>query len=121
MKFVAISDTHNLYPTLPKGDVLIHAGDMCSLGLESEFVYGINWLADQPHKYKIYVPGNHDRFPFDFYEAANNLCKDRRIAMLANAPMTMAPQLYDSGLPTICGSPNTRIFGKTRTASRYLR
>ena len=39
MKFVAISDTHGKHQklVLPKGDVIIHAGDVSSKGQESKY------------------------------------------------------------------------------------
>lgn len=62
MKIVCISDTHNLHGkvTLPAGDVLVHAGDACLRGTLEEFAAFCNWLAAQPHQYKLFVPGNHD-------------------------------------------------------------
>lgn len=35
-RFVCISDTHNRNVALPKGDVLIHAGDMTNNGSYAE-------------------------------------------------------------------------------------
>ncbi|EEY23283.1 ser/Thr protein phosphatase family protein [Verticillium alfalfae VaMs.102] len=35
-RFVLISDTHNHTPALPRGDVLIHAGDLTNQGSYSE-------------------------------------------------------------------------------------
>lgn len=60
MKIVALSDTHGNHPSLPKGDVLVHAGDACDFGTDKEFRTFLNWFSKQPHEYKIYVPGNHD-------------------------------------------------------------
>lgn len=63
MKIVCISDTHNKHDSvsLPDGDVLIHAGDATSGGmLEEEIKPFAEWFCSQPHKHKIFVPGNHD-------------------------------------------------------------
>ena len=62
MKCVAISDTHNRHKKLklPDGDVLIHCGDATGLGSLNEFVEFNRWMSEQPHKYKIFVAGNHD-------------------------------------------------------------
>ncbi len=63
LKIVVFSDTHNQYPDLPPGDVLIFCGDCCT---NSKFVPGkefkdfIDYFSKQPHQYKIIVPGNHD-------------------------------------------------------------
>ena len=60
---VSLSDTHNHFDTfaMPPGDLLIHAGDATEDGQEQEFAAFESWLSLQPHAYKIYVPGNHDR------------------------------------------------------------
>jgi Icc-related predicted phosphoesterase len=62
MKIVMISDTHNQHRalTLPEGDILIHAGDATMIGTHDELESFITWFAEQPHKYKVFVPGNHD-------------------------------------------------------------
>lgn len=62
MKIVCLSDTHNLHGqvTVPNGDVLIHSGDACLRGTLEEFAAFANWLAQLPHKHKLFVPGNHD-------------------------------------------------------------
>ena len=62
MKIVAIADTHMLHNDLvvPEGDLLIHAGDMCTYGKERETRDSAKWWKSLPHPYKIYVPGNHD-------------------------------------------------------------
>ena len=60
MKLVIISDTHGHKPGLPDGDVLIHCGDFSSTGNIKDLVNFNNWFSNQPHKYKIIVPGNHD-------------------------------------------------------------
>lgn len=39
VRFVCISDTHNQTLRLPKGDVLIHAGDLTNQGTFSEVIY----------------------------------------------------------------------------------
>lgn len=64
MKLVLISDTHNkhLDVDVPEGDILIHAGDVSSRGYEHEIKSFLNWFSNQPHKYKIFIAGNHDFF-----------------------------------------------------------
>lgn len=63
MKIVAISDTHGRHERmmpLPKGDVLVVAGDFTSHGkLEQTKLFG-EWLARQDFKHKIVVAGNHN-------------------------------------------------------------
>jgi len=61
MRLVCLSDTHGChnYLDVPQGDILIHCGDaeLNGYGNYEEFLY---WFAKQKHKYKIFVPGNHD-------------------------------------------------------------
>lgn len=57
---VCISDTHNCQPTLPNGDVLIHAGDLTQSGTLEELHTTLTWLSSQPHPVKIVIAGNHD-------------------------------------------------------------
>lgn len=62
MKIVCISDTHALSEPkdLPEGDVLIHAGDLSLAGEVHEIQKTLAWLRRFPHRYKIFIAGNHD-------------------------------------------------------------
>jgi Icc-related predicted phosphoesterase len=72
MKIVAVSDTHQAYlEDMPKGDILIHAGDFSLLPknahenrelMISELTDLKNWFDKIRHNYKytVLVPGNHD-------------------------------------------------------------
>lgn len=64
MRITTISDTHGFHEKLilPKGDILIHAGDVCNRGTEEEAVQFIDWFEKQPYSYKIFIAGNHDFF-----------------------------------------------------------
>ena len=64
VKFVAISDTHCRHHNvkLPKGDVLIHAGDVCYKGNKEEVVDFLRWFDRQDYAHKIFIAGNHDFF-----------------------------------------------------------
>jgi Icc-related predicted phosphoesterase len=61
MRVVVVSDTHDNYPELPEGDLLIHCGDFSRDGGVEEIERAMCWLAEQPHRHKVVVPGNHDR------------------------------------------------------------
>ncbi|KAF1981521.1 hypothetical protein K402DRAFT_295003, partial [Aulographum hederae CBS 113979] len=52
-RFVCISDTHNQQVALPKGDVLIHAGDLTNQGSYSELQKAVSWLQKQEFEVKI--------------------------------------------------------------------
>ena len=64
MKLVLISDTHQQHSKLklPKGDVLIHAGDFLGWGTQLELYGFAYWLAQEARKFEhvIVVAGNHD-------------------------------------------------------------
>lgn len=62
MRLVLVSDTHNQHGALrlPEGDVLVHAGDFTMRGTEPEVRAFGTWLADQPHRHKVLIAGNHD-------------------------------------------------------------
>ncbi|TVY51731.1 putative rhamnogalacturonate lyase C [Lachnellula cervina] len=63
-RFVCISDTHNATPggafQLPKGDVLLHCGDMTNQGSFSELQKTLKWIEEADFEVKIVVAGNHD-------------------------------------------------------------
>lgn len=62
LKIVCISDTHNCNEqiSVPDGDILIHAGDATITGTVDEIVLFNEWFTNLPHKYKVFVAGNHD-------------------------------------------------------------
>ena len=73
LTLVCISDTHMRHKyfddTFPNGDVLVHTGDASNFGSFDELKEFALWFAQQPHKYKIFVPGNHDMlFDEKFYD-----------------------------------------------------
>jgi hypothetical protein len=60
-----ISDTHNKHNqithALPGGDVLIHAGDISSMGYEHEIRQFCKWFNSiDNYETKIFIAGNHD-------------------------------------------------------------
>ena len=71
MRLICLADTHNKHYEIPipKGDVLIHAGDCTDGGTRNETDNFLKWFSAQPHEHKILVPGNHDFY----FEKAKNL------------------------------------------------
>ncbi|KAK6498474.1 hypothetical protein TWF481_011065 [Arthrobotrys musiformis] len=68
-RFVCMGDTHNLSPykggfKVPKGDVLIHAGDMTKLGTYTELKKTVEWIErlvkEGVVERAIIVAGNHE-------------------------------------------------------------
>lgn len=105
MKFVAIADTHCRHHSvkLPKGDVLLHAGDVSYKGEKSEVVDFLQWFSSLNFRYKIFIAGNHD---FYFEKAS--------IAEIDNLIPDDIIYLNDSGVTIngihIWGSPITPWF-----------
>jgi predicted phosphodiesterase len=62
MKIICISDTHTYLDqiTIPQGDMIIHAGDATFRGSIEEISKFNQDFKKLPHKYKIFVAGNHD-------------------------------------------------------------
>ena len=65
LTLVIVSDTHGQHRqlNLPKGDVLIHCGDILSGPLLNQshiLVDFNNWLGTQKFKHKLVIAGNHD-------------------------------------------------------------
>ena len=62
MKFVAISDTDNQHKklTLPKADIIIHAGDVSGRGHPQEIFEFLEWYRSLDYEFKILIAGNHD-------------------------------------------------------------
>jgi len=58
-RFVCISDTHNCGGAfkLPKGDVLIHAGDLTNQGSFAELEKAVKWLEETEFEMKIVIAG----------------------------------------------------------------
>ena len=61
-RFVCLSDTHNASPTdgtfkLPKGDVLIHGGDLTKQGTLTELRKTLDWIEEADFEAKIVVAG----------------------------------------------------------------
>ncbi|KAL4941719.1 Metallo-dependent phosphatase-like protein [Aspergillus oleicola] len=77
-RFVCVSDTHAYTPSeagfkLPKGDVLIHAGDLTNRGTKDELKKTMDWIAAADFEVKIVICGNHDiTLDVPFYAARSS-------------------------------------------------
>ncbi len=103
MRIVCVSDTHGYHEltTVPDGDILVHAGDICRHGSLADVESFDRWLGALPHRHKIVICGNHDGC---FQETPAE----------ARARITNAIYLEDSGCEiegmTFYGSPWTPQF-----------
>jgi len=65
MKITFISDTHNKHKQitqdLPGGEILIHAGDISSVGYQHEILEFCKWFDGlTQYELKLFIAGNHD-------------------------------------------------------------
>jgi Icc-related predicted phosphoesterase len=63
LKLCFISDTHGKHYELklPEDiDILIHCGDISSIGTRAQVVDFLYWFGEQKAKYRIFCAGNHD-------------------------------------------------------------
>ena len=98
MRLVCISDTHSKHtdmPSIPDGDVLIHAGDCTRSGSLPQIDEFTRWFGAQPHPHKILIAGNHD-FAFDKYCRdpiwavwARNMCENEGVTYLRGESVTI--------------------------------
>ena len=61
-RFICVSDTHNASPAdgafkLPKGDVLLHAGDLTRQGTFQELKKTLDWIEKADYEVKIVIAG----------------------------------------------------------------
>ena len=110
MNITFLSDTHNKHNLIPTeyligGDVIIHCGDISSIGSEYEIDVFLNWYSKLPYSHKIFIAGNHDFF------------FEKETKEVVDTKMSKYPEityLNDSGIELdgvkIWGSPVTPYF-----------
>eukprot|EP01125_Pyxidicula_operculata_P012780 TRINITY_DN4204_c0_g1_i2.p1 TRINITY_DN4204_c0_g1~~TRINITY_DN4204_c0_g1_i2.p1 ORF type:complete len:276 (-),score=37.28 TRINITY_DN4204_c0_g1_i2:96-923(-) len=107
LKFVCISDTHELLKDLirkdmiPDGDVLLHAGDFTMTGSWRDIKDFNDQLGKLPHPVKIVIAGNHDVT----FESEREKAK----ALITNA-VYLEDELYTVNGIRIWGSPYQPTF-----------
>ncbi len=124
MKIVCISDTHSKHRIfderdggLPYGDMLVHAGDALMRGSMAEFATFLAWFAKQPHKHKLYVPGNHDFAVEKDPTLCINLMREAGITPLIDAAVSIGGLKF-YGSPWV---PNLRGWAYYATAAELQR
>ena len=105
MKLVCISDTHgqnHLPENMPPADVLVHAGDLTSMGKLSELVEAAKWLDQMAMKYEnvIVIAGNHDFILEAFMkegkekELRERIFRDRSVHYLRDSGITIRGRYF---------------------------
>jgi len=113
LRFVCMSDTHKKHWLLdvPKGDVLIHCGDILFQdrgdGIEGLIDFN-NFLGTLPHSHKIVIAGNHD--------AVCTRHSQAEIQSLLSNCTYLDNQLTMVGGLRIYGCPHSRVFGSHNSA-----
>jgi Icc-related predicted phosphoesterase len=109
MKITFISDTHNKHKVitddLPGGDLLIHAGDLSSMGYEHEITEFCKWY-DKLNNYdtKVFIAGNHDWGFQDDPEKALQIVNSYKTIDYLQDDLLMVGEDYDK-MVKIWGSP----------------
>ncbi|KAI5369795.1 putative calcineurin-like phosphoesterase domain, ApaH type, metallo-dependent phosphatase [Septoria linicola] len=138
IRVVCISDTHGHAPgegyVLPKGDVLIHAGDLTNQGSLNEIRKAAKWLGEADFAAKIVVGGNHDLSLDPEYtlkhdsgwrvvpteaEECRQLMNDTNVVYLQHAHATVHVPGKDVAL-RVFGSPYSSDRGKQNWAFQYF-
>ena len=110
VRFVILSDTHECHRLLsvPKGDVLVHAGDFLMMNalfskeLSLEKIKDFNdWLGTLPHEEKIVICGNHDT-------SAEALGKDKLKSIFSNATYLENDLMYLKSGISVFGTPASK-------------
>lgn len=137
VRIVCISDTHNHGPgegyILPKGDILIHAGDLTNQGSYKELKKAVDWISRADFAVKVIVAGNHDlsldpeyslkheggwKVVPDEVEACRALMKSDRIIYLQHSSAVIRVPEKDVSLK-VFGSPYSPDRGKQNWAFQY--
>lgn len=107
MIITLISDTHNKHKqitsSLPGGDLILHAGDLSSLGYKHEIESFCTWFNKlNNYEFKVFISGNHD-FMFE---------KDPDQAKEIYSSYKNIDYLQDNGMKIQIGDgPEVKIYG----------
>lgn len=124
IRVVCVSDTHTYKPSLPPGDVLIHAGDMTNSGSVSDIQTQFDWLSEQPYQHVIAIAGNHDSF-FDpksrHSEDKGNAIDFKKVRYLQHSSTTLDFPSKDGRKLVLFGAPQIPACGGDEMAFQYQR
>ena len=93
MKITMLSDTHNKHKQitgdLPGGDLLVHSGDISSMGYEHEIREFCKWFNGiEGYTHKVFIAGNHD-FGFEQQTDIEQEYKDKGVTYLFDNDVTI--------------------------------
>ncbi|KAL4466469.1 hypothetical protein ABPG72_016610 [Tetrahymena utriculariae] len=124
LKFVCISDSHTYADkvVLPKGDVLIHAGDFTYTGCPWEVSDFNDFLRNSKFEVKIVIAGNHE-LTFDvnnyeqklkhrFQKHRNQSYNAQQVKSLLQDCIYLEDSSYKLQGINIYGSPYTQLYSK---------
>ncbi|TID24456.1 Metallo-dependent phosphatase [Venturia nashicola] len=130
-RLVCVSDTHNQTPRLPKGDVLICAGDFSNQGTRGEVERFVGWVEGAGFEKVVVIGGNHDitldtQFYKEHWQSFHNQAKQSPQecqALLKNSPSITYLQ-HESAVIKLSSpeGPHTSfsIFGSPYSPSHKL-
>ena len=104
-RIVMVSDTHDKYGELtqmPKGDILLMAGDLTFHGRPDELGRLNEWLDRQDYNHKVLIPGNHDLTFESMWDVAHRL--------VPAADAILNQEMYDADGLKIWGEPRQPWF-----------
>lgn len=87
---------------MPTGDMIIHAGDISSVGEIWDVENFVNWYDSLDYEYKIFIAGNHDFF----FEQQSTIVKD----IIPNSIIYLEDSLIVIEGIKIYGTPHTSLF-----------
>jgi Icc-related predicted phosphoesterase len=104
-KIIVISDTHKTgyKDILPKGDILIHAGDF-DIRDEFDLNYELNYFQNLDFKHIIFIGGNHDLYLEQLFKADIKPKMPKNIYYLCNDSIEIEGIKF-------WGSPFSPVFG----------
>lgn len=85
MRLACASDAHWLVEKItdfPQADVFIYAGDWSGVGSGNETYKFAYWLKGLPYRYKLVVPGNHERWVETYPAWAEDMLKESNAELL---------------------------------------
>lgn len=67
---------------IPDGDIILHGGDIMNSGYDPVDIFNfLDWYGALPHKHKVFIAGNHDRYFENHSELARDIIKKKNGAM----------------------------------------